>query len=82
MMFLLNNNWYLPIVIHMFGCRTIFRLENCVIMVVDVVVTMNMEIFRCSKVIVLMCVFLSPVKNVAITTAEDVCVFFGFSLSC
>jgi hypothetical protein len=47
-------------------------------MVVVVVVAMKMEIFRCSKVIVLMCIFISPVKYVAIRMVEDVCNFLVF----
>jgi hypothetical protein len=68
----------------MFGCREIVRLKNCVMMVVDVVVTMKMEIFRCSKVIVLMCVIISPVKYVAIRMVKDVgnCLFFIYLVKC
>ena len=56
----------------MFRCRKIIRLKNCVMMVVVVVVAMKMEIFRCSKVIVLVCIFISPVENVAIRMVDDV----------
>ena len=56
----------------MFRCRKIIRLKNCVMMAVVVLVAMKMEIFRCSKVIVLMCIFISPVKYVAIRMVEDV----------
>jgi hypothetical protein len=45
-------------------------------MVVVVVVAKKMEIFRCSKVIVLMCVFISPVEYVAIRMVEDVGIFW------
>ncbi len=47
-------------------------------MVVVVVAGMKMEIFRCSKVIVLTCAVISPVKDVAIRMVEDVGNFWIF----
>ena len=84
MVFLINNNWYLFIVPHIFRCRKIIRLKNCVMMAVVVLVAMKMEIFRCSKVIVLMCVIISPVKYVAIRMVKDVgnCLFFIYLVKC
>ncbi len=82
MMFLINNNWYVSIVLHNFGCRKSIHLKYCVMMVVVVVVSMKMEIFRCSKVIEFMGVFVSPVQYVAIRMAAadgDLLVVF-FSL--